>query len=39
MVPARLEQAFASVVPASLTVMLSTPGEEEAGGPRDGVEW
>ncbi len=39
LMPARLEQVFASVVPASLTVLLSTPGEEEAGGPGDGVEW
>jgi hypothetical protein len=31
-VPARLEQVFASVVPASLTVLLSTPGEGEVGG-------
>jgi hypothetical protein len=35
--PARLGQVrvFASVVPASLTTLSSTPGEEEAEGPRE----
>jgi hypothetical protein len=33
--PSRLGQVFASVVPASLTILPSTPGEEEAEGPRE----